>query len=142
MLEKIKKQNGFTLIELMVVIVIIGILALYGLRIYLTQQEKAKNALVKANASTVHTHIQTEMVTRNISEITEGIVDLLVDNAGIYNPYNNVRQTTSYYSSPDKSGNNIPGMIYVWKDNSNIFHINGWGIEGDDIFKDDLTARK
>jgi len=142
MLEKLKKRNGFTLIELMVVIVIIGVLALYGLRVYLTQQEKAKNSLVKANASTVQTHIQSELVTKNINEINEDILDLLVDNAGIYNPYNNVRQITSYYSTPNKSTDLVTGMVYVWKDNSNIFHINGWGAEGDDVFLSDLTARR
>jgi len=46
-------KRGFTLIELLVVISIIGVLALMGLRVYLNQQDKAKNALVKANAGTV-----------------------------------------------------------------------------------------
>jgi len=56
-----KNKKGFTLIELMVVVAIIGILALLGLRLYTTQQAKAKEAIVKANASTVHTIIQSEM---------------------------------------------------------------------------------
>lgn len=50
-----KNKKGFSLIELMIVVVIIGALALMGLRFYLTQQEKAKNAIVKANAGTVQT---------------------------------------------------------------------------------------
>jgi len=37
-----KNTKGFTLIELLVVIAIIGVLALMGLRLYLTQQDKAK----------------------------------------------------------------------------------------------------
>ena len=53
-----KSKKGFTLVELMVVVAIIGILALLGLRLFLLQQIRAKNAIVKANAATVHTIIQ------------------------------------------------------------------------------------
>ena len=62
-----KSKKGFTLIELMVVVAIIGVLALLGLRLYTTQQAKAKEAIVKANASTVHTIIQSEMADSNVN---------------------------------------------------------------------------
>jgi len=50
-----KSKKGFTLIELMVVVAIIGVLVLLGLRAYSTQKERAMNAIVKANAATVQT---------------------------------------------------------------------------------------
>ena len=53
-----KSKKGFTLVELMVVVAIIGILALLGLRLFLMQQIRAKNAIVKANTATCHTIIQ------------------------------------------------------------------------------------
>ena len=56
-----KSKKGFTLIELMVVVAIIGVLSLLGLRLYTGQQEKAKNAIVKANAATTQTLIQAEL---------------------------------------------------------------------------------
>ena len=53
-----KSKKGFTLVELMVVVAIIAILALLGLRLFLLQQIRAKNAIVKANTATIHTIIQ------------------------------------------------------------------------------------
>jgi len=57
-----KSKKGFTLIELMVVVAVIGVLALLGLRLYTGQQEKSKNAIVIANTSTVHTLIQGDLL--------------------------------------------------------------------------------
>ena len=53
-----KSKKGFTLVELMVVVAIIGILALLGLRLFLMQQIRAKNSIVKANTATCHTIVQ------------------------------------------------------------------------------------
>ena len=53
-----KSKKGFTLVELMVVVAIIAILALLGLRLFLMQQIRAKNAICKANSATIHTIIQ------------------------------------------------------------------------------------
>ena len=64
-----KSKKGFTLIELMVVVAIIGILALLGLRLFLMQQIRAKNAIVKANAATVHTIIQGNLADTDYSDV-------------------------------------------------------------------------
>jgi len=65
-----KSKKGFTLIELMVVVAIIGILALLGLRLFLMQQIRAKNAIVKANAATVHTIIQGNLADTDYTDAT------------------------------------------------------------------------
>jgi type IV pilus assembly protein PilA len=69
-----KSKKGFTLVELMVVVAIIAILALLGLRLFLMQQIRAKNAIVKANAATVHTIIQ-----GNLADFSYATADLAVN---------------------------------------------------------------
>ncbi|MBC7543637.1 MAG: type II secretion system protein [Candidatus Sericytochromatia bacterium] len=55
---KKKNQEGFTLIELMVVIVIIGILVAIALPNFIGATDRAKIANVKSNAHTVQTMLE------------------------------------------------------------------------------------
>ena len=57
-----RKQGGFTLIELMVVIVIIGILVAIALPNFIGAQDRAKVSSVKANMHTVQTISETYAV--------------------------------------------------------------------------------
>ena len=57
-----KKQSGFTLIELMVVIVIIGILVAIALPNFIGAQDRAKLSSVKANMHTIQTMAETYAV--------------------------------------------------------------------------------
>lgn len=61
-LRKLKSKKGFTLIELMVVIVIIGILVAIALPNFISAQDRAKISSVKANLHTVQTMLETYSV--------------------------------------------------------------------------------
>lgn len=57
-----KAKKGFTLIELMVVIVIIGILVAIALPNFISAQDRAKLSSVKANMHTIQTTVETYAV--------------------------------------------------------------------------------
>lgn len=61
-LRKVKSTKGFTLIELMVVIVIIGILVAIALPNFIAAQDRAKLSSVKSNMHTVQTVTETYAV--------------------------------------------------------------------------------
>ena len=129
-----KNKKGFTLIELLVVISIIGVLALMGLRLYLNQKDYAKNAIVKANAGTVQTLIQSELADRNINTREEAVDIAKV--AGLHNPFNGVAMNTAGWF-PESA--DVPGEVQITL-SSGIFSIQGYG--ADSLLPDILTAQR
>ena len=135
-----KSKKGFTLIELMVVVAIIGVLALLGLRLYTGQQEKAKNAIVKANVGTIQTLIQAELADKTTTAVnTMWTNGSLITNSGIHNPVTGAIQA----GKPTSLTTTADGEVWVGF-TSNVFSINGntAGTTDENVYATNLTARK
>jgi len=138
-----KSNKGFTLIELMVVVMIIGVLVLLGLRAYSSQKERAMNAIVKANAGTIQTMLVGYLGDMDIKAntgTTESIEHALGDSSltmieNMVNPYDNNRPVYRYsvggggttaFDTPTTAADSY-GQVDVLLSNTNILYVNGRG---------------
>ncbi len=136
-----KSKKGFTLIELMVVVAIIGVLALLGLRLYTGQQQKAKNAIVKANAGTIQTLIQAELADTTSSAVYAMLSanPNLFENSGIHIPDGGAQDRNGVANT------DIGYVVVTYIDTTpgeEYFEINGNAFITGDVYTTPLTARK
>jgi type IV pilus assembly protein PilA len=140
-----KSKKGFTLIELMVVVAIIGVLALLGLRLYIGQQKKAKEAIVKANSGTAQTLVQAEMADGPISGGLAGAVSVAIA-GGMRNPFVTANPTIIPSTTALATGNIGAVVVTVgggtddgtWYTFRGITDISGTAT----LFGDTLNARR
>ena len=125
------ETKGFTLIELMVVIIIIGVLSAIGIANYIRMTEKARVASLMANMHTVQIEVELFGTDSLVypSDAAQ-IISLLPQN--VYNPYNK-----SLPALQNRADEDIPGVVeyYVYSSRS-LYQITGFNKDTEAI---DLT---
>ena len=134
-----KSRKGFTLIELMVVVAIIGVLVLLGLRAYSSQKERAANSIAKANAATIQTMLVGYMGDHDIAVTTDIPKALGLENLKqlemMINPYS--ENHTVYHidtggsSNFDPTSDTLQGRVSVNLVSLNHLLINARGKKGE-----------
>ena len=121
-----------------------------GLRLYLTQQDKAKNAIVKANAGTIQTLIQANMADTDYLQETpadriNAALSDITNASGCHNPYTGGTGNVNVIKASGDTltdGNDIDyGKIAIASPNKNEFKIQGLDQDGK-LLGNELQAKK
>ena len=116
----LKREQGFTLIELMIVVVVIGILAAIAIPNFIAMQMRAREGSTKANMHTVQLAAEDYSIQNdgNYAKTATEVLDLVPSYAGgITNPFDHSTGVTSAWvdqatwTLPMATGSTKAGVI-------------------------------
>jgi prepilin-type N-terminal cleavage/methylation domain-containing protein len=128
---RVPKQSGFTLIELMLVLVILGLLAAFAIPNYISSQNRAKESALKTNMHTFQLAAEDFRVMSDSSyAVVAGTVALSLP-PGFKNPFNqsvgggNAWEDREVFSGNPSSTTGVTS--YADSSNGHTYNIKGQG---------------
>jgi type IV pilus assembly protein PilA len=121
------KNRGFTLIELMIVVVIIGILAAIAIPNFISMQDRAKESAVKSNVHTIQLSMEDYCVQNNGAYATTNALIGPFIPTSVKNPFTPAQTGSLVLAAVGGGGNS--GQV-GWTIAANIYTLTGLGKAG------------
>ncbi len=120
-------RKGFTLLELLIVVVILGVLALIAAPTLLNAADKAKDAAVQGNVSAAATSVTSQFALDSSQTYSTMITNVVSDlNDTNTNP---IDDAVDAFASSGTCSSSVKGQVILTSDSDSIT-ITGCGIDG------------
>jgi len=128
-------RKGFTLLELLIVVVILGVLALIAAPSLLNAADQAKQSAVKANVSAAASSVTSRFALNTTDKATVVASDVVTDlNTDNKNPM--VEANAAFATAGNADGS----VVLAGNDANDLIVITGYGKDGSTLIKKTVKA--